>query len=111
MSRFFERCWEHMRCNEHTTCSAFPDKGEICWEVAGTMRNNEAEKRLEWQCKLARESGRELTEQDLMMFEPVAPVKLCKYIERYNLCRCCPYYKYVEFKKKSTQTKKYVDPF
>jgi len=112
MRRNLERCWEFMRCGDQLTCPAYPDCGEKCWEAAGTMRNNEAEKRLEKQSKLARESGRDLTEQQLIQLRPSKAVKLCKYIERYTSCRCCPYYQYVEKSKKSMGGKKmYGDAF
>ncbi|MDD5747072.1 MAG: hypothetical protein PHO30_07415 [Candidatus Omnitrophica bacterium] len=92
----FDRCWEHMRCGEERTCGAYPDNGEKCWEVAGTMRSNEAERRLEKQAKLAREEGRDLTEQELLQFNPTKAVKLCKFIDRFGSCRCCPYFLFVE---------------
>ncbi|MBU4305518.1 MAG: hypothetical protein KJ893_07880 [Candidatus Omnitrophica bacterium] len=98
--KHLDRCWEYMRCAEQVACAAYPDCGEVCWEAAGTMRTNEAEKRLEKQSKLARETGRDLTEQELLMFKPVRSVKLCKYIERYASCKCCPYYQYVDKIKK-----------
>ncbi|MBI4846730.1 MAG: hypothetical protein HY810_09730 [Candidatus Omnitrophica bacterium] len=96
MRKQIDRCWEYMRCGEETACSAYPDAGEHCWEVSGTMRSSEAERRLEKQAKIAREEGRDLTEQEMLMFKPTKPIKLCKYIERYGTCRCCPYYQYVE---------------
>ncbi len=85
-----------MRCQEEMTCPSYPDCGEVCWEVAGTMRNSESEKRLEKMARIARSEGRDLTEQELMMLKPVSTVKLCKFIERFGSCKCCPYYQYVE---------------
>ncbi len=111
MRRLIERCWEHMRCSEERTCPAYPDKGEICWEVAGTMRDNEAEKRLEKQAKIARQEGRDLTEQEMLLLHPLKAEKLCKFIERYGSCKCCPYYQYVEKMKKSMRIRKNYDPF
>ncbi|MFH1459495.1 MAG: hypothetical protein ABIG64_03875 [Candidatus Omnitrophota bacterium] len=92
-----DRCWEYMRCGEEITCSVFPDGGETCWEIAGTMRSNEAEKRLEKLSQIAQESGTDITEEQLQQqFKSVKQVKLCKYIERYGSCKCCPYYKFAE---------------
>ncbi len=110
MKRLIERCWEHMRCGDERTCAAYPDNGEKCWEVAGTMRSNEAEKRLEKQAKIARQEGRDLTEQEMLQYHSKA-VKLCKFVERYGSCKCCPYYQYVEKMKKSMRFKKTYNPF
>jgi hypothetical protein len=32
-------CWEHMNCSTKVMqdCSAYPDKGRICWKVTGTL--------------------------------------------------------------------------
>ena len=103
--RFYDRCWEHMRCGEEQQCSAYPDCGYNCWEVAGTMRNSQSERRMEQLYQRARESGRDVTEQDLLMFKPVKPMKLCKFIERYGMCQCCPYYQHVEKMEKASRTR------
>jgi len=93
-----------MRCQEERTCPAYPDCGEVCWEVAGTMRSSEAERRLEKQSRIAREEkGRDLTEEELLMLRPMKPVKLCKFIERYGSCKCCPYYQYIIKAKKDRE--------
>jgi hypothetical protein len=103
MGRHIDRCWEVMRCDESQTCPAYPDKGEICWEVAGTMRTSEAEKRLEKQARIARQEGRDITEQEMLSSHALKPGKLCKFIERYGTCKCCPYYLYAEKERKSIQ--------
>ena len=111
MRKHLDRCWEYMRCSEERTCCAYPDKGEVCWEVAGTMRDNEAEKRLEKQAKIARQQGRDITEQEMLLLHPRRAVKLCKYVERYGSCKCCPYYQYAQKMKKSMGFRRWVDPF
>jgi hypothetical protein len=100
-----------MRCGEEQTCPCYPDKGEVCWEVAGTMRNNESQKRLEKLAKIARQEGRDITEQEMVQYSSVKSVKLCKFVERYGTCKCCPYYLYAEKEKKSRQGPKRYDPF
>ena len=111
MKRLIDRCWEHMRCDEERTCAVYPDKGDVCWEVAGTMRNNEAEKRLAKQAKIARQEDRDMTEQEMLQSNPGKVVKLCKYVERYGSCKCCPYYQYVEKMKRSMHVRKNFDAF
>lgn len=111
MKRHIDRCWEHMRCSEERTCSAYPDKGQVCWEVAGTMQNNEAHKRLEKQAKMARQEGRDMTEQEMLLLHPSKVAKLCKYVERYGSCKCCPYYQYVEKMDKSMKIRRNFDAF
>jgi len=111
MARHIDRCWEYMRCSEERSCPAYPDCGEKCWEVAGTMRDNEAQKRLEKQAKIARQEGRDLSEQEMLMLRPGKTVKLCKYIERYGSCKCCPYYQYVDKEKKIRRGYKGMEAF
>ncbi len=111
MKKHIDRCWEYMRCNEERTCCAYPDKGEVCWEVAGTMRDNEAEKRLDKLAKIAQQEGRDMTEHEMLLMHPMKAEKLCKYVERYGSCKCCPYYKYVEKMKKSMTTRKNFEAF
>ena len=111
MKRHIDRCWEMMRCDESATCPAYPDKGEVCWEVAGTMRTSEAQKRLEKQAMLARQDGRDITEQEMLVNHNAKPTKLCKFIERYGSCKCCPYYLYAEKERKNMTGPKKYDPF
>ena len=111
MKNHIDRCWEHMRCEEEQTCSAYPDKGQICWEVAGTMRDNEAEKRLEKQAKIARQKGKDMSEQEMLLRHSSKVEKLCKYVERYGSCKCCPYYKYAKKMEKSMIIRKNFDAF
>ena len=101
MKKHIDRCWELMRCSEEMTCPVYPDKGEICWEIAGTMRNSEANKRLEKLAKIARQAGKDRTEQEMLNLHSAKAEKLCKFVERYGSCKCCPYYQYVEKMKKS----------
>ena len=111
MRKHIDRCWEMMRCAEEQTCAAYPDKGEVCWEVAGTMRSNEAQTRLEKQAKMARQSGGDITEQEMFLMHSVKKVKLCKFIERYGSCKCCPYFLYAKKARKSMGGPKKYDPF
>ncbi len=97
--KHLQRCWEYMRCQEQFGCAAYPDHGEDCWLVAGTMRaDTDAERRLGKQKQRAYDDPN-LSEAKLAQFN-TAPKKLCKYVERYGMCRCCPYYQYVEKEKK-----------
>jgi len=65
------------------------------------MRNSESEKRLEKLAKIARQDGKDMTEQEMLLLNPMKSVRLCKYVERYGSCKCCPYYQYVEKEKKT----------
>ncbi|MBU0634097.1 MAG: hypothetical protein KKB82_00145 [Candidatus Omnitrophica bacterium] len=97
MKKFKDRCWEYMRCNEEKSCAAFPDYCEECWAIAGTMRNTESDKTLSKMSQAAQDSGRDLSEPQFLQMNPGAKTsKLCKFIERFGTCRCCPYYKYVQ---------------
>ena len=96
-----DRCWEFMRCAMEMECAAYPDKGEECWLNAGSMRQaSTAEERLDRLKREAIAAGRELTEQELRLYKPVGNKKMCKYLERYAMCQCCPYYQFMERKKK-----------
>jgi len=98
-----------MRCAEEKTCAAFPDAGEECWAIAGTMRDSEMEKKLEKMSIMARDPGRDLTEPQLMQMQNRKTTKLCKFIERYGSCKCCPYFKYIkEFDRQERIRKKDV---
>lgn len=100
-----DRCWEYMRCGSEIVCAAYPDCGHKCWEVAGTLRNSAAERRQGKLYNLAREKGRDLTEKELIAYRPATPKQLCKYIERYGICQCCPYYQQMEKMEKERKAK------
>ena len=104
-----DRCWEQMRCGFEIECAAFPDCGHKCWEVAGTLRNSASEKRQEKLYNLAREKGRDLTEKELTAYHPAKPKLLCKFIERYGMCQCCPYYQHMEQMEKDRKAKNQPD--
>ncbi len=36
-----EKCWEVLSCGKQEHCPAYPDRGRICWAVAGTMCDNQ----------------------------------------------------------------------
>lgn len=90
-----DRCWEFMRCGSEQSCAAYPDCGEECWAYAGTKRIVEREQRLKMLEKI------EMQDYGSVKFQR----QLCKYIERYGMCQCCPYYQYVE--KTERQNKMY----
>ncbi|MCP4649126.1 MAG: hypothetical protein GY853_03465 [PVC group bacterium] len=91
-----DRCWEYMRCGEEKACPAYPDHGEECWFHAGTMSTSTAERRLDFIRKRAMEEGKDMDSPDLMYLQPMKKKKRCKFIERYGMCQCCPYYQYME---------------
>jgi len=63
------------------------------------MRNTAVEQRMNEFKQQAIDSGQSLTEEQLIQFRGMQP-KLCKYIATYGTCHCCPYYLYMEKKKK-----------
>ncbi len=50
MLTYRAKCWEYSKCgreegginaSQQGVCPAYPDKGRICWRVAGTMCDGE----------------------------------------------------------------------
>lgn len=85
MPKYVQKCWEYMHCHMQEICTAHPDNGFECWAIAGTKRNLKVDKTPEQQQK-------ELKERIAGGFTK----KRCKYISRYVMCSCCPYYLYAE---------------
>ncbi|MFH2137609.1 MAG: hypothetical protein ABII88_03775 [Candidatus Omnitrophota bacterium] len=101
MKRHFkDRCWEYMRCGEEQSCPAYPDRGEDCWLHAGTMSGSDAERRMDFLRKMAIDEGKDPDSPEMMYLKPTKEKKLCKFVVRYGMCQCCPYYQYIERLKK-----------
>jgi len=66
-------------------CLAHPDFGDVCWKIAGTKRNIKLDKSSEQQ-------ARELKEK----ISGGVAKRRCKFVGKYLMCQCCPYYKYAE---------------
>ncbi len=98
--RFLERCWERMYCGMEQRCPAYPDNGEECWKVAGTMCASTAEETLKKFNKALREKGEDQNGEQSLAYEPMQTKEICRFVERYGRCKCCPFYQYIEKEKK-----------